>query len=249
MTRKAVVLCAGLGTRLGSLTQSIPKPLLPIGGEPLLGHTLRWLRVHGYEDVAVNVHFLPQRIRDAMGDGSRHGVRLHYSHEPELLGTAGALRRLHEWIGTSEHVLVVYGDLLVDHDLDAMHTDHARTQADATILLHERPRSNSLVTMDGERRITGFVERPTDEERSRHPYPWTNSGVAILRRSLVDELEPGKAADLPRDVYVPRVKEKRLFGHPLAGYRCAIDSPARYDAAQAAYERGDYDVVRANRRR
>lgn len=241
MTTKAVVLCAGLGTRLGDLTRALPKPLLPIGGEPLLGHTLRWLRAYGYEDVAVNLHFLPDVVRDAMGDGSRHGVRLHYSHEPELLGTAGALARLRDWIGAARDVLVVYGDLLVDHDLHALRKEHDAASADATLLLHQRPGSNSLVALDDDRRIVGFVERPTEEQRALHPFPWTNSGVAVVRCSLLDVLERDKPADLPRDVYVPHVKTKRFVGHPLAGYRCAIDSPERYEAARRAYEDGTYD--------
>jgi mannose-1-phosphate guanylyltransferase len=235
---KAVVLCAGMGTRLGHLTQSTPKPLLPIGDEPLLGHTLRWLASYGYRDVAVNLHFMPELITRAIGDGARWGAVVHYSHEERLLGTAGALRRLRAGLGDARDVLVVYGDLLIDQDLDALRADHARTNADATLLLHERPGSNSLVAMNEERRITGFVERPTEEERARHPYPWTNSGVAIVSTELVDLVPDGTVADLPRDVYAPRVHERRFFGHPLTGYRCAIDSPERYDAARAAFDAG-----------
>jgi mannose-1-phosphate guanylyltransferase len=241
---KAVVLCAGYGTRLGALTEATPKPLLPIGDEPLLAHTLRWVRAHGFTDVAVNLHFLPEQIPSAVGDGSRYGVRIHYAFEESLLGTAGALRRLRPWLGDDELMLVVYGDLLVDHPLDAMVEQHRQKAADATLVLHERPGSNSLVAMDEDRRITGFVERPTDEERARHPYPWTNSGIAILRCALLDDLPDGRVADLPRDVYAPRVREARLFGQPLAGYRCAIDSSTRYEAACRAYASGEYHRFR-----
>jgi NDP-sugar pyrophosphorylase family protein len=241
---KAVVLCAGYGTRLGELTKSTPKPLLPIGDEPLLAHTLRYLRGHGFSDVAVNLHFRPEQIPSAVGDGSRYGVRIHYSYEEKLLGTAGALRHLRSWLGDEELVLVLYGDLLVDHPLGPLVEQHRRMAADATLVLHERPGSNSLVAMDESRRIHGFVERPTEEERARHPYPWTNSGIAVVRCTLLDGLADGEAADLPRDVYAPRVREKRLFGQPVEGYRCAIDSAARYEAACHAYASGQYHGCR-----
>src|SRR5688500_8547853 len=91
---KALVLCAGLGTRLGELTRDRPKGLLPIGGEPLLAHTLRYLAGEGFEEIAVNVHRRAQAITDLFGDGARFGVQLHWLHEPELLGTAGTVARL-----------------------------------------------------------------------------------------------------------------------------------------------------------
>jgi mannose-1-phosphate guanylyltransferase len=201
---------------------------------------LRYLRAHGYDDVAINLHFLPQLIRDAIGDGARYGVRVHYSFEDQLLGTAGALRRLADWLGDESDVLVMYGDLLIDHDLGALRSDHARRRADATLLLHQRPGSNSLVAMNDDQRITGFVERPTEEDRARHPYPWTHSGLSLLRTALVGLIPDGTPADLPRDIYAPNLATKRLYGHALAGYRCAIDSPARYEAAARAFESGEY---------
>jgi NDP-sugar pyrophosphorylase family protein len=235
---KAIILCAGMGTRLGELTLSKPKPLLPIGGEPLLAHTLRYLARHGLRDVGINLHFLPEQIVQAIGDGTAYGVRVHYSREEALLGTAGALRRMRSWIGEDE-ALVLYGDLLLDHDLGALVDQHRAKRADATLLLHQRPGSNSLVAMDEDRRITGFVERPSEEERRAHQFPWTNSGVAVLSPALLDLIPEGHA-DLPRNVYIPHVRAMRLFGQPVEGYRCAIDSPRRYEEAKDAFEIGRY---------
>jgi mannose-1-phosphate guanylyltransferase len=232
---KAVVLCAGMGTRLGELTQAIPKPLLPIGDEPLLAHTLRYLGHHGYDDVAINVH----RFADQLV--GRFNVR--FFTEETLLGTAGALTAMRDWIG-DQSILVVYGDLLLDHDLRALRRDHIDRSADATLLVHRRVGGNSIVMVDDTFRITAFVERPSDEVRAAYPDPWTNSGVALLEPTLLDGLLPLQHADLPRDVYAPNVGRYRLFAHPLKGFRCAIDSLERYQRAQQAFASGEYRISR-----
>src|SRR5437763_9158040 len=90
---KAVILCAGLGTRLGALTSNSPKVMLPIGGKPLLEHHIRLLARQGITEICVNVHYLPRVITDYFGDGSQFGVRLHYSLETKILGTAGGVKR------------------------------------------------------------------------------------------------------------------------------------------------------------
>ncbi len=91
---KAVILAAGVGSRLRPLTDTCPKPMLPIAGRPLLARTLDWLRVSGVAEAALNLHHLPDAVRDGLGDGSAWGMTLRYSYEPELLGSAGALRTI-----------------------------------------------------------------------------------------------------------------------------------------------------------
>jgi NDP-sugar pyrophosphorylase family protein len=232
---KALVLCGGLGTRLGSLTRDLPKPLLPIEGRPLLGYTLALLARQGFDDVALNLHFHGERIAEEIGDGSRFGVRVTYSRESELLGTAGTVRSLEPFFADVDDALVLYGDLLLDVDLGVLLTTHRERRADATLMLHRRARSNSVVTMDDEGRITSFVERPIDPDTSS---AWVNSGVAVLARSARAKIPERVPADLPRDLYVPQVHGLRLFGCPLDGYRCAIDSAARYEEACRAARDG-----------
>lgn len=244
---KAIVLCAGLGTRLGALGRGLPKCLLPIGTEPLLAHTLRWLAHHGYREIGLNLHHCADAIRDLAKDGGTFGVKLEYRFEPALLGTAGAVRNFAEFIGDSPEVLVVYGDLLIDQDLAALRDAHRTNRAGATLLVHERPGSNSLIALAPDGRITGFIERPSETERERHPFPWVNSGVQILSRELVEKVPSAGPADLPRDLYVPFVASERIFGVPLSGYRCAIDSPARYAEARHACASGRYRPVRGGR--
>ena len=94
---RAMILAGGLSTRLYPLTKAVPKPCVPVGGEPISGHVMRWLASHGYDEVAINVFYLADAVRAAFGDGSRYGVALHYLDEPELTGSAGALKQMEGW--------------------------------------------------------------------------------------------------------------------------------------------------------
>ncbi len=239
---KALILCAGYGTRLGDLTREIPKPMLSIGGKPLLAYNIRYLAHYGFNQIAINLHFKPEIIKDYFGDGSGFGVALHYVYEETLLGTAGAVKNLAGYFTDADDFLVMYGDLLIDQDLSGMLTFHRAKQASATLLLHQRANSNSLVQMDAANRITHFIERPTDEQRQAAPYPWVNSGLQILNRRMLAHIPDKQPADLPRDMIMPNLPHEPIYGFPLTGYRCAIDSPSRYAEAQAAVAEGRVQI-------
>ena len=93
-TMKAMILAAGEGPRLRPLTLETPKVLLPVGGRPLIEHTLAWLRSHSIREVAINLYHLGDKIKDFLGDGSHFGVKISYSEEEKLLGTAGGAKRM-----------------------------------------------------------------------------------------------------------------------------------------------------------
>lgn len=230
---KALVLCAGYGTRLGELTRNLPKPMLPIQGEPLLAHTLHYLASYGFKQVAINLHFKPELIKAYFGDGSRFGVQLHYSQEETLLGTAGAIKKLEDYFSDTEDFVVVYGDILTNQDLDALVDFHKARQATATLLLHHRVGSNSIVQMDENQHIVVFIERPTPDQKRRFANPWVNSGIQVLNKRILDFIPKDQPADLPRDVYIPLLTQEPILGFPLSGYRYAIDSPQRYREAEA----------------
>jgi len=229
-----MVLAAGFGTRLGELTREAPKGMLQLGGRPLLEYLITHLQSQGFDELAVNLHFRPDLIQGYFGDGSRWRVSLTWSPEPKLLGTAGGVKRMEAFLRQGEAFLVHYGDILTDQDFTAMLAAHREHKALATLLLHRRARSNSVVNMDEEGRITGFLERPREEERASVPAGWVNSGVCLCAPEFLDAIPAGVACDLPRDVFPKLLGTGRLFGFPLTGFRCAIDSPARLDEARAA---------------
>jgi NDP-sugar pyrophosphorylase family protein len=228
-----MILCAGRGTRLGALTRDVPKPMLQIAGAPLLEHTVRHLARLGFRDLIINLHHHPEVITSHFGGGERFGVSIDYLREEELLGTAGAVKNAAQLLGVHDRLLVIYGDVLCNEDYRDLVAAHAQNpRASCTIILHRRAGSNSVVEMDEGRRIVRFVERPPAALVPTLP-SWVNSGLYCLDPAVLDRLPRGVAADFPRDVFPGLVEEGQLYGFPLRGYRCAVDSPRRYERAQA----------------
>ena len=232
------MLCAGYGTRLGDLTRATPKPLLPLHGRPLAAYIMAHLANHGVVSVAVNTHFMPEQVHEVLGDGAKWGVDITYSHEPRLMGTAGALKKMEPFLRKGDAFLVQYGDILTDQDLTALLAFHRERRALVTMLVHQRAHSNSIVAMDDNRRIVGFWERPDEKTRQNIKSNWVNSAICLCEAAVLDHIPSDTICDLPRDIFPQLIDTGRLFGFPLTGYRCAIDSPQRYAEAQSAVAGG-----------
>ena len=240
---KAMILCAGFGTRLGDLTREIPKPMLPLGDRPLVEYILCHLAVHGFNQIAVNLHFMPEIIPAHFGDGSRWAIRLCYTYERQLLGTAGGVKNMAAFLGDGDPFLVQYGDVVTNQDLTAMLHFHRQRRALATLLVHQRAKSNSVVSLDESGRIVNFLERPTDAERRGVESPWVFSGITLCAPELLDAIPPDTACDLPRDIFIKLVPTGRLFGFPLTGRRCAVDSPERLAEARESVRLGHFKLA------
>lgn len=235
---KAMVLSAGYGTRLGDLTRNQPKPMLLIQNRPLLEYLIVNLARSGFRQIAINLHFMPEVIRDYFGSGQRWGVEITYSFENELLGTAGGVKNLESFFREEEAFLVHYGDVLTDQDFSSIYAYHLEQHAEITMLLHQRTKSNSIVSLDEKNRVIGFLERPSDEERKGVRSPWVNSGISICNASILDAIPAGLVCDFPRDIFPKFIENGKVFGFPLSGYRCAIDSPERLAEARQAITDG-----------
>lgn len=231
---RAMVLCAGYGTRLGDLTRDVPKPMLLLQGRPMLEYIISNLAQYSFDQIAINLHFRPDMIRDYFADGSRWNVTLTYSYEPELMGTAGGVKRMEHFLRQGDAFLVQYGDVLTDQDLTALLRFHRERRSLATLLLHRRARSNSIVGLDEEGRIVGFLEQPTEDARRGIDSRWVNSGICICDPEFLDAIPANVPCDLPRDIFPKLLDSGRLYGFPLSGYRCAVDSPERLAEARSA---------------
>jgi NDP-sugar pyrophosphorylase family protein len=237
---KALVLAAGKSSRIASVADGLPKPLIEVGGQPVIVHALRWLARHGVTDCRINLHFRPELIRERLGDGSAYGVSIRYVHEPEILGTAGAVRNLAaDWDGT---FLVVYGDNLVGFDLAAMRRQHTESGALVTVALFNWDRdthsgiAGGRVVMDAGGRITGFAERGSGDAQPASP--WVNAGVYLLEPDICRHIPAGIFSDFGRDVF-PRLLASgmRVQGYPVGGYCLAIDTPEALARAQQVLSR------------
>ena len=120
---KAMVLAAGVGSRLEPLTSQVPKPLVPVANRPVMEHILNLLAKHGFTDVCANLHYLPEKLIEYFGDGSKHGVKLHFKREETLSGDAGGVRACREFLQDGTFI-VIMGDLITDADLTEITRQH-----------------------------------------------------------------------------------------------------------------------------
>jgi dTDP-glucose pyrophosphorylase len=151
----------------------------------LLAYLLGNLRRHGFSNVAINLQFKPEAIQSHFGDGSRWQMQLNYSHEPQLLGTAGGVKNLEGFFRSEEAFLVHYGDVLTDQDLSALIEFHRHNHALATSWCTNARRSNSVVTLDASNRIIGFLERPADSSEGPTSLPGSTRGLRLSPRSSI----------------------------------------------------------------
>jgi mannose-1-phosphate guanylyltransferase len=233
---KALVLCGGLGTRLGALCRDRPKPLLEVGPLALVEHTLLRLAAAGLRDVFVNLHFGAEQLQARLGDGSRYGLRLEYLPEPSLLGTAGTPRALAAKAG-AQGLLVHYGDVLSEHPLHQLVQRHVASGARARIVIHERADSNSRVVLGAGDRVEQFLERPSPAAAAAVASSWAFSGICVLSAACLNALPDGPS-DLPGDVFPALAVAGEVFAERHVGYRCAVDSPARLESARDAWKTG-----------
>jgi mannose-1-phosphate guanylyltransferase len=190
---KAMVLAAGLGTRLRPLTYEITKPMVPVLDRPVMEHILDLLARHSFEEVIANLHYFPDTIRGYFGK------RIAYSHEPALLGTAGGVRACAEFFG-DEPFLVISGDALTDIDLSAFAARHREAGGVATLAVKQVPdtREYGVVLHDRDGRITGFQEKPTPEEALSN---LGNCGIYIFDPRIFDYFPKRPFVDWAQDVF------------------------------------------------
>ncbi|MBI4790451.1 MAG: nucleotidyltransferase family protein [Chloroflexi bacterium] len=235
----ALLLAAGEGTRLRPLTEKLPKPMIPIAGKPILQHNIELLARHGIREIAINLHHCPEVVRSHFGDGSRFGVSITYSYEPELLGTAGAVKKL----GTSffqDTFLVIYGDNRIECDLHRLLAFHQARAGIATLALHYREHvtHSGVVALDGSDRVLQFVEKPRANQIPSH---WVNAGVLVLEPRVLDHIPAGVPSDFGKDI-LPHLLEQgeRLYGYRLTGDEGIrwIDTPADLERVRQMAEGG-----------
>lgn len=190
---KAMVLAAGLGTRLKPLTYEIPKPMVPVLDRPVMAHIVGMLERQGFTDLIANLHYYPDTIRDYFGD------RLGYRYEEELLGTAGGVRNVRDFFG-DDPVVIVSGDALTDADLNALVERHRSAGGIATLTVKKVPdtREYGVVIHDSDGRIQGFQEKPDPAEALSE---LGNCGIYCFSPEIFDYFPEGDPVDWANDVF------------------------------------------------
>jgi len=163
-----MVMAAGLGTRLRPITWEIPKPIVPVCNRPIVGHLVQLLGTHGVEEAIANLHWFPDTVKGCVGDGSDLGVDVSYRYEEQLLGTAGGVRNVADFLtGDGDDIfLVLAGDALTDVDLGRLAEAHRANGGVATLAVKQVSDVSQygVIVTDSDGRIQGFQEKPDPTE-------------------------------------------------------------------------------------
>jgi mannose-1-phosphate guanylyltransferase len=208
---KAMVLAAGLGTRLKPITYEIPKPMVPVLDRPVMAHIVGMLERQGFTDLIANLHYYPDTIRDYFGD------RLSYRFEEELLGTAGGVRNVRDFFG-DDLVVIVSGDALTDMDLNGLVERHRDAGGIATLTVKkvEDTREYGVVIHDSDGRIQGFQEKPDPAEALSE---LGNCGIYCFSPEIFDYFPDRPFVDWANDVFPALLKNDVPFHvHEIGDY-------------------------------
>ena len=216
---KAMILAAGFGTRLKPLTDKVPKPMVPIMNRPILEHTIHLLRSHGIHDITVNLHHLPEMIKKHFGDGKDFGVQLHWSHEPEILGTAGGIKKAQKFLD-GEAFLVINSDVVVDIDLDKVISFHKAQGSALTLVVREgdSPEQCDPIEVDADNRIVHMVgtsakNKPDDTTRILF------TGIQVMEPEIFDRIPENKFYGTTTDVFPGMLADELpMFAYWHHGY-------------------------------
>lgn len=217
-----MILAAGFGTRLFPLTIDRTKPAIPFLGKPLVGYVAEYVAKFGFKDVVVNLHHQPDSVKEALGDGSKYGVNIHYTiEEPKILGTAGALDNARELL-EDDTFLIANGKIITDIDIAAAVETHKKSGALATMILKpnvKREKFTIVETKDGMVTSFGDFARPFTEEEIRditHEIytPLMFTGIHILEPRVFDYIPRGIYSDIVPTFYNPAIaKGEKIAAH------------------------------------
>jgi len=229
VTRQAVILAGGLGTRLRPVTETIPKTLMPIGRRFFLHHLLRLLVENGVEDVLLLVGHLHERIVDAVGDGAAYGCRIDYSVEPELLGTGGAIKNAEATV--HDEFFVLNGDTYLPIDYRALEArwDQRRNELDGLLVVYD----NSQPVAPGNVRLADGELVLEYRKHADRGGGYVDAGVQVFNKAILDMIPAGQVVSLEREVFPRLIAARRLGAYATSTRYYDIGTPERL----AAFER------------
>lgn len=210
---RAMILAAGLGTRMRPLTETVPKALAPVAGRPLVAYALRFLHAQGIKHVVINLHHLGDTIRATLGDGSPYGVQITYSPEDPLLETGGGIKNAQAFLD-GETFVVLNCDAILDLDLAAVLDAHRRTQAIGTLVLRPDPKAAEygLLEINAAGRVRRLRGEPAEVDEPVSAYMFT--GCQILEPRIFDFMPEEKPFSTTRETYPALLRT----GEPLYGF-------------------------------
>ncbi|RMF03781.1 MAG: nucleotidyltransferase family protein [Chloroflexi bacterium] len=228
---KAMILSAGEGTRLRPLTLTTPKPMLPVGGRPLLEHIILNLQRCGISDIGINLYHLPEKVIDYFGTGRQLGVNIRYSVETTLLGSAGGVKRLAGFF--DQTFVVYYGDVFTFANLRPMIELHRQSGAPVTMGLYRVPDpwNRGIVELDSNKSIVRFVEKPPKDLAFSN---LANAGIYVLEPEILNWIPANTHYDFGHDVFPNLLAQGvKVAGYVINEPIIDIGLPEKYAEANA----------------
>lgn len=229
---KAMILGAGVGSRLDPLTRSLPKPAVPLVGKPVIGHLCDLLRRNGFNEIVINVQYLADKLVETVGNGDKYGVKITYAYEDKLWGDAGGLKRVADFFAGEEQILVIGGDDLTDMDIAKVVAVHHEKGSTATIGVTpvEETREFGVAVMDENGIISSFQEKPAPEEARSN---LANTGIYVFHPKVLEFIPPATFYGLGKDVLPGLLAAgERLVGVPSGAYWKDVGSLPVYRQSQ-----------------
>jgi mannose-1-phosphate guanylyltransferase len=223
--RTALILCGGLETRVRPSSFATPKPLLPIGYQPLLEYQIDYLKRYEFDRIILAIGFLQEQIVRYL-DEHKLGIRLRYSFEKEPLDTGGAIKNAEPMINSD--FLALNGDVIFsDLDLDKLIYAHKKSNAAATIVLAKSttPTRFGAVELGSNSKVVSFVEKPRKQHAGE---AWVNAGVYVIAPSVYGKIAKGRRISLELDVFPKLMREGTIFGYKHDGYWADVGTPEDY---------------------
>jgi histidinol-phosphate phosphatase family protein len=232
----AAIVAGGKGTRLKDVSGEIPKPMVPVGGKPVLEHQVELLQRWGASEIYILTGYLGHVIEDYFGNGDRFGLSIRYHRETEALGTAGCVAAIEGFVNAP--FLLLYGDIMLDMKLDDFFAFHREKDSAASLVVHpnDHPHDSDLVVMAEDGQVQGFIPK------SRKPRDYANrvsAAVYVLSPAVFRHISFGRAADFVKDVFPAMLAAgERIYGYKTAEYVKDMGTAERYQKVCRDFESG-----------
>ncbi len=249
---KVIIMAGGKGTRIASIINNVPKPMIKLCGKPILEHQINCLKRNGLTDITIVIGHLGHCIKEYFGNGERFGVCIHYYEEHEPLGTAGALYKIDGLINNNEDFLLLCGDIIFDLDFSRLINFHKAHNADATLVSHpnSHPYDSSVLvtqlllpnTKGGMPTDTHRIIQWLNKEDERLWYKnRVNAGIQIISPSLLLDAKKylhTEKIDLDRDILKPSIQNKKIYAYDTSEYIKDVGTPERYHSTEIDMKNG-----------
>ena len=244
---KAVIIAGGKGTRLGGLSEKIPKPMVEIGDAPILEHQIRLLKRYGIIDITIITGYLSNVIEDYFKCGKKYGVNISYYKEEKPLGTTGGIKEIEDSL--KEDFIVFYGDVMLDINIKKFCDFHKTKKSTCSLAVHpnDHPYDSDLVEIDNEKKVIAFYSKPHEKEKDYKNL--VNAAAYIISPVFLKNIKKGEMADFGRDIFPKVFQNEKMYGYITAEYIKDVGTPERLKEVNEDYSTGKINRLNSEYKR